>query len=53
MPILVREIELRHGETLEELEERIHTVEHVAIVKGTRIILKERRRRNEGSKKPV
>ena len=44
---------MRYGEMLEELEERMHTAEHVAIVEGTRIIFKERRRRNEGSKKPV
>jgi phosphoribosylglycinamide formyltransferase len=34
-PILVREIEMREGESLEGLEARIHEVEHVAIVEGT------------------
>lgn len=35
-PILVREVEVRPGEGLGELEERIHGVEHEAIVEGTR-----------------
>lgn len=34
-PILVREIECRSGETLEELTERIHEQEHQIIVEGT------------------
>lgn len=41
-PIIVREIELRAGESLEELEERIHKVEHVEIVNGARIALQRR-----------
>ena len=40
-PILVREVEINKGESLEELEERIHKVEHVAIVDGTRIALQK------------
>lgn len=31
-PVVVREVELREGEALEGLEERIHEVEHEAIV---------------------
>lgn len=38
-PVLTREVELREGESLEELEERIHGVEHGAIVEGTRRML--------------
>lgn len=41
-PIVVREIELRTGESLEELKERIHKIEHVEIVNGTRIVLQKR-----------
>ncbi|RLV95932.1 Phosphoribosylglycinamide formyltransferase [Spathaspora sp. JA1] len=40
-PILVKEIELKKEETLEEYEERVHKVEHVAIVEGTNITLDE------------
>ena len=36
-PLLTREVEIRKGERLEELMERIHRVEHEAIVEGTRI----------------
>ena len=38
-PIVVREVEMREGETLEGLEERIHVVEHELIVKGAGIAL--------------
>jgi phosphoribosylglycinamide formyltransferase len=38
-PILVREITMEHGESLEDLETRIHKVEHEAIVEGTNIAL--------------
>lgn len=41
-PIVVREIELRKGDTLKDLEERIHVVEHVEIVNATRIALGQR-----------
>ncbi|ABN64302.1 Phosphoribosylglycinamide formyltransferase (GART) (GAR transformylase) (5'-phosphoribosylglycinamide transformylase) [Scheffersomyces stipitis CBS 6054] len=40
-PILVKELELKKEETLEEYESRVHAVEHVAIVEGTSIISKE------------
>ena len=34
--IVTKEIELREGESLDELEERVHMVEHGLIVEGTR-----------------
>jgi phosphoribosylglycinamide formyltransferase len=34
--IVTEEVELREGETLDELESRIHAVEHGLIVEGTR-----------------
>lgn len=37
--VLTQEVELKEGETLEELEERIHEVEHRLIVEGTRKVL--------------
>ena len=37
-PILVKELDLIKGESLEEYEDRVHKVEHVAIVEGTNII---------------
>jgi phosphoribosylglycinamide formyltransferase len=37
-PILVEEMECRQGETLQQLEERIHVVEHVLIVKATGLV---------------
>jgi phosphoribosylglycinamide formyltransferase len=37
--ILTKEVELREGETLDDLEERIHKVEHGLIVEGTRKVL--------------
>ncbi|KAG7662879.1 ade5 [[Candida] subhashii] len=40
-PILVKEIDLIKGESLEEYEDRVHKVEHVAIVEGTNIILEK------------
>ena len=33
-PVVVREVEMREGEKLEELEQRIHEVEHEAIVEA-------------------
>lgn len=40
-PVLVKEIDLKVGESLESYEERVHAVEHVAIVEGTNIVLEE------------
>lgn len=40
-PVLVKELDLIKGETLEQYEERVHAAEHVAIVEGTNIVLKE------------
>ena len=39
--IVVEEVPLVEGETVEELEERIHKVEHGLIVEGTRRVLEE------------
>lgn len=41
-PILVKEIELKKDETLEQYEERVHSVEHEAIVEGTKKALASR-----------
>jgi phosphoribosylglycinamide formyltransferase len=49
-PIIVREIEMQRGESLPGLEERIHAVEHVEIVNGTRIALERRAERNQAKK---
>ncbi|KIO30936.1 hypothetical protein M407DRAFT_20060 [Tulasnella calospora MUT 4182] len=38
-PIVVKEIEIKKGEELKELEARIHQVEHVAIVEATKKVL--------------
>ena len=38
-PILQKEVEMREGESLAELEQRIHTVEWKAIVEGTNIAI--------------
>lgn len=37
--IVTQEVELKEGETLDGLEERIHAVEHGLIVEGTRRVL--------------
>jgi phosphoribosylglycinamide formyltransferase len=39
-PLVVEEVEMR-DETLEELERRIHEVEHRIIVKGAKKVLEE------------
>ncbi|KAL0636979.1 Bifunctional purine biosynthetic protein ADE5,7 [Maublancomyces gigas] len=44
-PIVVREVELRKGDTLADLEERIHAIEHVEILNATGIALEQRRRK--------
>ena len=38
-PVVVKEIEMYEGESLETLEERVHKIEHQAIVEGTNIAL--------------
>ncbi|KAH0609796.1 uncharacterized protein H6S33_012342 [Morchella sextelata] len=48
-PIVVREVEMVAGEELAELEERIHRVEHVEIVNGTRMALKRLMREREAA----
>lgn len=40
-PLLVKEVDIVKGETLEDYEEKIHKIEHIAIVEGTNIALKE------------
>ncbi|KAF7879123.1 hypothetical protein EAF04_000322 [Stromatinia cepivora] len=40
-PILVREVECKSSETLENLEARMHEVEHKLIVEGTAMAIKE------------
>ncbi|WPK26157.1 hypothetical protein PUMCH_003505 [Australozyma saopauloensis] len=50
-PVLVKELDLKKEETLEEYEERVHSVEHKAIVEGTNIVLKELIEEKEKSEK--
>ncbi|MCJ1406668.1 hypothetical protein MMC19_000734 [Ptychographa xylographoides] len=38
-PILVKDIDLRRGESLEDLEIRLHAMEHIAIVEGTKLAI--------------
>jgi len=38
-PILVKELDLKKDETLDEYEARVHDIEHVAIVEGSNIVL--------------
>lgn len=40
-PILVKELELKKDETLEQYEDRVHATEHVAIVEGANIALSQ------------
>lgn len=40
-PLIVREIPIRKDETLEQLEDRIHEVEHQIIVEGAKLVLEE------------
>ncbi|KAF2497607.1 phosphoribosylglycinamide formyltransferase [Lophium mytilinum] len=40
-PVVTQEVEMREGESIEELEARIHEVEHGLIVEGTRRTLLE------------
>lgn len=44
-PIVIREVELKKGDTLAGLEERIHAIEHVIIVNATAIALEQRRKK--------
>jgi phosphoribosylglycinamide formyltransferase len=48
-PIQVEYVDFKSGETLEELTDRIHEVEHLVIVKGTGLAIvrlwEERRKR--------
>lgn len=40
-PLLVRQVKITKEDSLETLEERIHTVEHEIIVEGVQVVLKE------------
>lgn len=40
-PILVKELDLRKEESLEDYEQRVHDLEHIAIVEGSNIILEQ------------
>lgn len=40
-PLVVKELELKKEETVEEYEARVHAIEHIAIVEGTVKALKE------------
>ena len=46
-PVVIRKVQLKKEETLEQLEERIHAEEHVAIVEGAQKVLEERWARKE------
>ncbi|KAK6529082.1 hypothetical protein TWF694_004300 [Orbilia ellipsospora] len=41
-PIVVKKVELKAGESLEDLTERIHAIEHVAIVEGAKLALEKK-----------
>lgn len=45
-PIVVREVEIREGDGLEDLRGRIHGVEHGVVVEAVGVVLGERRRRD-------
>lgn len=40
-PVVVKEIEMREGESVEGLEERIHAIEHPAIVEAVATVVKQ------------
>lgn len=40
-PLIVKELEVVKGESVEEWEEKIHKLEHIAIVEGAELALKE------------
>jgi phosphoribosylglycinamide formyltransferase len=40
-PLVVREIEIVKGWTLQQLETRIHEVEHEIIVEGAKVVLEQ------------
>lgn len=39
-PLVVKELDIQEGETLAQLEERIHTLEWIAIVEGVQLAIK-------------
>lgn len=46
-PILVKELVLKKEESLEDYEQRVHDAEHIAIVEGSNIILKDMKKDDE------
>lgn len=40
-PVVVKELEMREGESVEELEDRIHAIEHPAIVEAAATVVKQ------------
>lgn len=46
-PLLVKEVDIIKGETVEAYESKIHQVEHIAIVEGTILALKEIREKKQ------
>ncbi|KAF9418167.1 hypothetical protein BGZ94_009769 [Podila epigama] len=45
-PLLVREIEIKPEDDLSALQERIHSVEHVLLVQGAKLVLEELAKKN-------
>ncbi|KAK6334047.1 hypothetical protein TWF696_002551 [Orbilia brochopaga] len=41
-PIVVKKVEIKAGESVQELTERIHDIEHVAIVEGAKLALEKK-----------
>ncbi|KAF3915793.1 hypothetical protein ABW21_db0200767 [Orbilia brochopaga] len=42
-PIVVKKVEIKAEESVEELTERIHAIEHVAIIEGARLALEKKK----------
>lgn len=47
-PIVVREVEMRKGDSLGDLEERVHAVEHGVLVEAVGVVLAGRGRGEKG-----
>jgi len=50
-PIILREIECRTPETLDELKERVHSQEHELILEGTHMAISRLWEERQGDKK--
>ncbi|KAK9466527.1 formyl transferase [Lipomyces arxii] len=46
-PLVVKELEFKQDETIQDYERRVHEAEHLAIVEGTIMALKEIEKKNE------